>query len=151
MGFDFSHIFNVLKRFPAHSEIYDSYTLWLNIVGGISITISFFVIGVLCLIRANKGEGIYSKLRIRITKLLGLFLIACACSRGIDTLCIWRNLAILSGYAKLLTGFIAFITIYYIPTLLKDTKSHDLMKTVKDEMQKTRIEIEKVKEITKKL
>ena len=144
-------MFDILKEFPNRSEIYDSFTLWLNVIGGLSIAATFCTIGVIFLVRAYKSRGKFSRLRVRVTNLFGYFLLSCGLSRVIDVLCSWHNLAILNGYIKLLTGILAFIAIYQIPSLLKGSKMIEEMSDVKEQLKRTNENLDQVKDISNKL
>lgn len=145
-------MFDLLKQYPARVYDYDSFTFWLNALGGFSISLSFILIGILFIIRAKKAEKEkYSRTRVRVTVLFGWFLVSCALSRAIDVLCMWHNFPVLSGYAKLLTGILAFIAIYYIPSLLKEASIADSLKVVKEELHETRKGLGKLQELTEKL
>ena len=144
-------MFDILKEFPAHWDIYDSFTLWLNVAGGLSIALSFIILGLIFIIRTRQAKGTFTRLRVKVSSLIGWFLLSCGMSRAIDVLCLWDNLAILSGYIKLLTGVLASLTIYYLPALLKEASTHEVMQNVKEELKKTQETMNQVKDISEKL
>jgi uncharacterized membrane protein len=142
-------MFDILKQIPSHVGDYTPFELWLNVIGGVGILIGMIIAGMIFLARASKsGPEEFSKRRVRLTRIFGWALIACAFSRGIDVICLWTNMPILAGYAKNLTWILLAIMIYSLPALFKETNSHEEIKRIRQEMQKTN---EQMKEIGEKL
>lgn len=147
-------MFKVFKEFISHEGAYngDINALILNVVGGILIAITFFVVGIVYIFLSKKEIGnVTSKRRKRLATLFGLFLISCSFSRAISVLCIWHNYAILDGWVKVITGLLAFFAIIYIPKTIKEVLSSKKLEEAHDMLQKTQQDLNEVKQLTEKL
>jgi hypothetical protein len=141
---------HLFKEFPSfHDRVYDNYAVMLHIVGGVLISITFMIIGILCVAHAG-GDPAHSKVRVLMAKLFGLFLIACALSRVADTYAIWHNYAILTGYIKILTGIISGVTIFYIPAVIREIQKIKDYTEVEKKLDTTKEKLDRVQELSDK-
>jgi hypothetical protein len=145
----FKHIF---KEFPAFEELIgdNGYALTLHIIGGTLIAITFIFIGFIC-IYPPITDPTKTRKSLLITKMFGFFLISCGLSRGLDTVAIWHNYAILTGYIKVLTGLLALLTIVYIPAVIKDAMKDRNLDNVTEKLQETNQRLGEVQQISETL
>lgn len=141
---------HLFKEFPSFSErVYDNYAVMLHVIGGILISVTFMIIGILCVVYAGNDPA-HSKVRVLMAKFFGFFLIACALSRVADTYAIWHNYAILTGYIKILTGIISGVTILYIPAVIKEIQKIRDFSEVEQKLDKTKEKLDRVQELNDK-
>lgn len=128
----------------------DPFTIWLNVIGGVFIGISFLIWGVLCVVTAGVDER-KGKRAIFLTQLFGFVLIACALARFVDVLCVWHNYAILNGYIKILTGVLGILGLILVPFVLKESYSRKTYHEVDQKLEETSKKLDNVQELAKKL
>jgi len=145
----FEHLFTL---YPSYAETLhnDPYAIWVNAIGGIMISIPFIIVGLMCIIMAGTDPK-YTRRRIVLTKLFGYFIFCCGLSRLIDTYCIWHNYAIIAGYAKNLTGILAWLAIVYTPAVIRETLKIRTLEQVDESLKQTNIKIDKLKELGDKI
>lgn len=145
-------MFKIFKEFLPLKEIYgnDQFALWLNVIGGALIGITFLVVGIMCTAMARIGDGAAKK-RVILTKMFGYFLISCSLSRFITVLCTWHDLAILDGWIKMLTGLLATIAIIYLPSAIKESISHRILEKTAQSLEETKKDILELKKIYNKV
>lgn len=144
-------MFRIFKEFVSHLDSYqgDPHALILNVIGGLLVAFTFFSIGTVCAVLANKGSQ--GKNRHRITTMFGLFLISCSLSRLISVLCIFHNYAILDGWIKILTGILALLTIVYLPRTIKEMLEERALSETLNMLKKTKEDLNKVQELSEKM
>ena len=140
----------LFKEYTSYSQrVTDSHVIFLHILGGAFIAITFAIIGILCIVTGDLDQK--SKKRSRLAKMFGLFLISCATSRTVDLIAIWHNYAVIAGYVKILTGLLATITLFAIPSAIREIRMLPTIKEVDDKLQETKDKMDKVQEISDKL
>lgn len=125
--------------------------MWTHTLGGLLITITFIVLGLLFFLVAKKTterNSAFGK-RMVMSKLFGTFLIFCGVSRGFDVLCIWYNYAYIAAYFKLLTGITSVAALLYIPVVVKAIKETHTINQISTSLDETNRKIDKLTEITK--
>lgn len=144
-------MFRIFKEFTSYIDIFqgDEAALALHIIGGLLIGITFFMIGIICIVMAHKGNR--SKRRQTLASIFGLFLISCSFSRFTTVLCIWHNYAILDGWIKVLTGLLAFFAVLYLPKTVKEVLDEKILDEAHKTLEKTQQELAELRQITEKL
>lgn len=143
-------MFRIFKEFVSHLQAYqgDVSALVLNVVGGMLVGITFFVIGIFYLIFSNKEISVMKR---RIGTLFGLFFLSCSFSRFLSVLCTWHNYAILDGWIKILTGLLAFFAILYLPAIIKQEASERKLIEAQEALEKTQRDLHEVRRLSEKL
>ena len=143
-------MFKIFKEFSSHLETYagDPSAFFLNLAGGLLIGISFFVVGVICIISTNRYPR--TQVRKRLLTLFGLFLISCSFSRFLSILCMWHNYAILDGWVKILTGILATFAIVYAPRAIKEASTEKHLENAQEMLRKTQEELNELRQLSEK-
>jgi hypothetical protein len=144
----FEHLF---REFPTISNVVNDagYMVLLQTVGNGLVAVTFFTIGLMCIIMAKfspEGET-KTKSRIIMTQLFGLFLISCSFSRAIAVLCLYHNYAYVNGYVSVLTGLLSMFALLYIPRVIKEANYRKSVIELEKNLKDTNKNIEDLKEI----
>lgn len=145
-------MFEIFREYIGYRVVYenDPNAFMLNLIGGILITITFFIFGMMALLIKPEDSHI-SKRRIAMTRLMGYFMVACAISRVVGVIAIWHNYAILDGWMKILTGVLCLAEIAMIPSLFKERRRESMLKETKATLEDTMKSLHQVKTISEKL
>lgn len=145
---------SLFEQFGNGSSLYggDKFVIWLNIAGLALIALTFMAIGILCVFLADTPQDPpKTRKGILFTKLFGYFLICCALSRLVDMVSFWYNYPIFNGWLRILTGSLAGIAIFMIPSIVKETKEQMMYKDASKKLDHTNKKLEEVQELSKKL
>lgn len=126
----------------------DNHILWLHIIGGFLIGITFSILGIICLFPKYKNKY-NTKKSVILTHLFGYFLLSCGLSRIMDTIGIWHNYVVITGIIKLMTGFLALGSILYMPKVIKEALDQGMI--TKEDLETVSAKMDNIKQISDNL
>lgn len=144
-------VHHFVQKFVPINDTYlgDNFLIWSHTIAGIVIAVTFAIIGALCIHGAGKNiekNSAYNQ-RITMTRLFGLFLVACGISRGIDVVCLFYNYAYLSFLAKAATAAASTFAIAYIPIVFKAIRESKTLEEVSHTLKDTNEKIDKLTDL----
>ena len=151
-------LFNIFKEYlPEYWALHgETFPILLRAIGYTLVAVNFMIFGSFIFLfakRTNEGrtpDGL-EKRRILLVRLLGLFIFFCGFSRAVQVYSIWHNIAIFEGLISLMTGLFSLGALMILPSFIQLIKRNVTLHEVKDELQKTREEVETLNNISKNL
>jgi hypothetical protein len=136
----------IFKLYPPYNVAVgdDSIALYLNAFGSFLIGMSFVIIGIICIVKADSPDK--GKHRKHLAKMFGIFILTCGLSRFVELLSLWYNYACINGILKICTGIVSCITLCYVPKVINEIKHSASMDSVKHQLEETSEKIEQLKQ-----